>query len=581
MLALIALWAVSGLAFCIIGAPILSISGMQACLTRIEDRIFVAIWLGIVVLANILLLASLLGPLTLYVAAPVVLVSLSPPLLRRTRSVIAGFAIDRKTAGVQLAIALAAALFLAFSTDAFYDTGLYHHQMVNWLSEYGSVPGLALIHNRFGFTSSWFALIAPLQTGVLKDRLITGMNSFVFVLMVLQATALLRRVIERSAGIDDWFFIFAFALLSHYFFSDLIYSLSPDLPAAYLVLVVTWLIVIISIDGHPAKNYSATGPGLVVLVLASGAISIKLSLLPLFAVAIFCYIFAQGYSWRKVCIAAAIAAPFIAILMCVSTITSGCPLYPAPYFCTGLPWSLGSENARTMSSVILEFAKWFGPAPPDATSYNWIWRDPPNSNVFNDKTLMKWLLMANLLCAPWLFLGRERVGKRVLLYASLVAYTGIIFTLVEAPNLRFGLSYFLIVPALTCVSMLRGMPGHNRGYTICRQKRGVMLLLAGVLFAAMPVFSTYKNLFWRGYQADTVLVILLQFADRWELWPAHPILPRELVSARANNLEYLYAPDSLCWGARLPCAAEKLGNDVWLRDAVAGYGKGFIRKSSR
>jgi hypothetical protein len=580
VLTLIAFWAVSGLAFYIIGAPILSVSGMQACLARTEDRIFLAIWLGIVILANLLLLTSLLMPLTLYVAAPVVMLALSPPLLRRSKSLIADFSVDRKSARILLAVVLAAALFLAFSRDSFYDTGLYHHQMVNWLSEYGSVPGLALIHNRFGFTSSWFALIAPVQTGMLKDRLITGMNSFVFVLMLLQATVVLRRLVERRAGTDDWFFVFAFALFSHYFFSDLIYSLSPDLPAAYLVLVVTWLIVIISINHHWTNKSSANSAGMVVLMLAAGTISIKLSLAPLLAVAIIYYLFAEGPSLSKVLVAVAIITPFLAILMSVSTVTSGCPLYPAPYLCTNLPWSLGSENARNMSSVILDFAKWVGPAPPDATGFDWVWRDPPNSNVFNDKPLMKWLLLANVLCPAWLYLRRGQIGKRLLLFASLVAYAGIIFTLMKAPNLRFGLSYFLIIPALTCVSLLQGESGHKHGYTIQRQKHRMLLLLAA-LFAVVPLFETYKNLFWKGYQADTILVILIQFADQWELWPAHPILPRELISARTNDVEYSYAADSLCWGAQVPCATARIGGDVWLRDEGAGLSGGFVKKITR
>jgi hypothetical protein len=40
------------------------------------------------------------------------------------------------------------------------DTDSYHIQMVKWVSEYGSVPGIANLHLRFGFNSSWFISIA-------------------------------------------------------------------------------------------------------------------------------------------------------------------------------------------------------------------------------------------------------------------------------------------------------------------------------------------------------------------------------------------------------------------------------------
>jgi hypothetical protein len=40
------------------------------------------------------------------------------------------------------------------------DTDSYHIQMVKWIQEYGSVPGIANLHLRFGLNSSWFVSIA-------------------------------------------------------------------------------------------------------------------------------------------------------------------------------------------------------------------------------------------------------------------------------------------------------------------------------------------------------------------------------------------------------------------------------------
>jgi len=40
------------------------------------------------------------------------------------------------------------------------DTDSYHIQMVKWVQEYGTVPGIANLHLRFGFNSSWFLSIA-------------------------------------------------------------------------------------------------------------------------------------------------------------------------------------------------------------------------------------------------------------------------------------------------------------------------------------------------------------------------------------------------------------------------------------
>jgi hypothetical protein len=40
------------------------------------------------------------------------------------------------------------------------DTDSYHIQMTKWIQEYGSVPGIANLHERFGFNSSWFSSVA-------------------------------------------------------------------------------------------------------------------------------------------------------------------------------------------------------------------------------------------------------------------------------------------------------------------------------------------------------------------------------------------------------------------------------------
>jgi len=50
------------------------------------------------------------------------------------------------------------------------DTESYHIQSIKWIQEYGSIPGLVNLHERFGFNSSWFSSVAlfsfsPTTTG--------------------------------------------------------------------------------------------------------------------------------------------------------------------------------------------------------------------------------------------------------------------------------------------------------------------------------------------------------------------------------------------------------------------------------
>ncbi|HZK62945.1 MAG TPA: hypothetical protein VFC34_02300, partial [Puia sp.] len=53
------------------------------------------------------------------------------------------------------------------------DTDSYHIQMVKWIQEFGSVPGIANLHLRFGFNSSWFV-----SAGLLTFP-VHGLNTYI------------------------------------------------------------------------------------------------------------------------------------------------------------------------------------------------------------------------------------------------------------------------------------------------------------------------------------------------------------------------------------------------------------------
>ncbi|MBI1344041.1 MAG: hypothetical protein GC171_14025 [Terrimonas sp.] len=58
------------------------------------------------------------------------------------------------------------------------DTDSYHIQMIKWIQEYGSVPGIVNLHSRFGFNSSWFSSVALLGYSSSTFNLYTTLNSF-------------------------------------------------------------------------------------------------------------------------------------------------------------------------------------------------------------------------------------------------------------------------------------------------------------------------------------------------------------------------------------------------------------------
>lgn len=312
--------------------------------------------------------------------------------------------------------------------------------------------------------------------------------------------------------------------------------------------------------------------------------SIKLSAIPLLIIAAIYFVFVEGFTWRKVLATIAIVVPFAVIHIWVSIITSGCPLYPAAYLCTDFPWSVGSENARYVSSSTYEFLKWVGPAPPDATSFNWLWHKPPNNNVFNDKPLMRLLLVVNILCGAWLYSKRTNICREALIYTALMAIAGVAFTIFILPHLRFGVAYFLIIPALTCALLFTDSPLSKNKYSGFLNKLKIPLLLIAAYLTVMPM-AIHSRIIQYGFASSgDVIRNMIDNAPMLAIWPAPPINPAVVDVVNGNDFQYLRPTLSknpehepaLCWGTPLPCAQGNLAN-IWLRNENAGFSEGFVK----
>lgn len=56
------------------------------------------------------------------------------------------------------------------------DTDSYHIQLIGWLQQYGTVPGIANLHERYGFNSSWFSSISIFMPGTFSPDYYKALN---------------------------------------------------------------------------------------------------------------------------------------------------------------------------------------------------------------------------------------------------------------------------------------------------------------------------------------------------------------------------------------------------------------------
>src|SRR5688500_11874697 len=155
---------------------------------RPGDHLVASAWLGMLAAASALLLLSVAAPLSPLVGpAALAALGLVAALSRAARDSARGFLglVDRRR-GVAMAALAVGVSVLGSKQVTWYDTGIYHYGMVRWLAENGTVHGLALLHSRFGITSSWFALPAALETSPLAGRTATVSGGFVVLLAVMR-----------------------------------------------------------------------------------------------------------------------------------------------------------------------------------------------------------------------------------------------------------------------------------------------------------------------------------------------------------------------------------------------------------
>jgi hypothetical protein len=423
---------VSGSAL-ILGMAALSALGAEA-FRRLGDRVVVALWLGIVIECTLLLAVVVFAPLSAPVGGGVIAVAVgiaaTRPLARR--QIIELRSTLSSTLLIAIMVLVLAVAAVAASPVTYYDTGGYHFGIIRWLSRFGATPGVALLHRRFALTSSWLALAAPFNAGPLEARMSTLPGALALLLAFLHLAVAGARLLRRRAQPSDIFVIVAYLLvLPVVCRSQIMISPSPDLPVTILVVTIAWVVLLLG-----AARAASSGADAVPWILGVGAVAMKLNAFPL--------LLAAGvYSLvrtRRLTGALALGLSPLVPLTAVGAISSGCPLYPAQV-CLDVPWALPAELIDTLATTIRERARWQGDPPADAGAWNWIapW---VRTNLEGTALLAYTALSVGLLWrrrsiwidgTPWV------LGLGVL---------GTAFTMYAAPDLRFGLGYFSIVPAL-------------------------------------------------------------------------------------------------------------------------------------
>ncbi|HEY9654278.1 MAG TPA: hypothetical protein V6C50_02195 [Crinalium sp.] len=561
MLSLLFAWTILFIFCSIIGAGVLNDLNASS-FEQQDDRQLLAAWLGLVLLATGLLTTSLLLPLSPLVGLAVAL-ALCGVALRSssTRQEVRHWSVTlsrRKLLAVALLSVGVAAIMV--QPVVWIDTGLYHYSLIQWLARFSAVPGLALLFSNFGFTSSWFALAAPFNTGIFTGQMLTVATGFALLLAVCQFFLGLARGLQNQAQISDWFAIAYFGVLGLLIaivevHRNILVSTSPDLPIAFLIGIVAWAVIVIAnAPAAPSPKATFFSEAFIPLLLAAGTVTIKLIALPILAISFLLFAVMQK-QWRKTVAGGVLAGLMLLPLMAHGIITSGCPLFPSTAICLALPWSPLAKSVQAVSDNTSNWVTWYKP-PPGVNPWLWSFQQW-FGNSETHKILLGFMVLS-VVVTP--FLARKAVLKRVSgqLWLLTSGLAGTLFVMKTAPVSRFLLPYTILLPTVAIALYCHSRFKSSFPFSDALSSRRPIAAVALVAVAALTTVAVRQ--------------------------PLQLLLPPRLMDVsttqkQTNDIAYR-SPigEELCWNTVIPCAFQ-VEKEVRLRDPNRGIQAGFVHQA--
>ncbi|MGF1478917.1 MAG: LIC_10190 family membrane protein [Cyanophyceae cyanobacterium] len=567
MLYSILIWVTFGAACLVVGTALLSLLKIR-CFESSKDYYSLAVWLGVVVFALSFLSLSLWVPLSAWVGATMVTALVSLSLVSAdTRKSVFGFC-QHLSPGISLqflCLGLAVAA-LTIQQMEWFDSGLYHIGAIKWLSEFGSVPGVALIHHRFGFTSAWFALSAPLTPEFLGTRIGATTNGLIFLIFSWHFLLTLAQTSERTFA--DWFIVTSSSLIIPALVvealtgSPLLISFSPDVSIILLITVAAWTILVTGTSPAAATSSNAR---IVPVVLAIGAVAMKLTALPLLAIAVLFYLCQNCGTHAQSVVKRALTLGFLLVLVLTPVaasgiVTSGCPLFPSTFMCLDLPWTVPEQLANQELTQVRGQQTMAETRPGYLV---WLWQQWIH---YPKSQLILGLLVVSMGATGWWLWKHHQRQRQEVTWVAALGSLGLLFIVFKAPWIRFGIGYGILIPALILAHGCQNTWGRVKPLlpssllSLQQQQISALVHFAGTLLASLAI-----------------VVLMNDKLQSRLLLPANLPQP-QVVQSKINDVEYVYPEDWYlrCWAASLPCA-EVPKKGIKLRDPSQGIRAGFVR----
>ena len=341
------------------------------------------------------------------------------------------------------------AVLFASATSAgvfHYDTSLYHAQAIHWIEQFGLVKGLGNLHHRFAYNSSYLISNALFSLKFIFGRSLHTLSGLIMLLVTTYAFTSFRFIKEKVGKIYISDLVKIAALVYVVICFGLAISPESDLPAMLLVfyIIIKWL------EGIEAKNNDPNYYSILSILLLY-LVTVKLSTAFLLILAIKpAFLLLKKQNYKLIAIYIFLGFIIISPYLIRNILISGYLVYPVTKIDVfNVDWKM----PKTIVEVDSQEIQVWGRGVNDVALFNQptnIWLPKWfSSQIISDQLI----LILNLAAIPIglamaLFLRAKKwVGEYLWVWLAVAA--SVVFWLLSAPLIRYGLAFLLLLPALT------------------------------------------------------------------------------------------------------------------------------------
>lgn len=346
-------------------------------------------------------------------------------------------------------IAVLVALWAYFTSrgEIHIDTDLYHAQSIRWIEEYGVVPGLGNLHERFAYNSSSFALNALYSMKFFLGQSLHTISGFFALLLSMTAVDITKSRKRQKFVLSDYARLAAVYYLTT--ITDEVVSPASD----YSIMCMIFFIVIKWLDLLAEKEKNIA-PYALLCVAGVYALTLKLTAgLILLLVIKPAYMLIKEKRWKEIAVylgmGLLVAIPWFAR----TVVISGWLLYPFPALdLFNVDWKMDAELIAIDAAQISAWGRaLYNVGLLDTPLSEWL----TNWFVTTLSGTEKILVLGDMCCILLYIAGivlmlLKKSWKHwdfaLVLGAVICSY---LFWQLSAPLMRYGYAYVLLLDFLT------------------------------------------------------------------------------------------------------------------------------------